>query len=134
VYPLQRNGVCIFADYGLFANGTVSVHNQMRLYTADGNETSIQGFAQPDGSGLPGRLTVQLGGTPFPAPYWIVDIGPVINDKYEWMIVTDNLQLTMWVLVRDVEEYMKRSDNSRHAAADTPAPAAGLWRPPLHSP
>jgi hypothetical protein len=91
----QRNGVCICADYTLQANGTISVLNQMRTGTPEGQFGSIRGVAEVDGSGIPGHLQVKLGKMPFWGAYWISVTGPVVDGKYEYVIVTDKLQITM---------------------------------------
>lgn len=101
----ERDGVCIFADYGLLSNGSVSVHNRMNVGSANGTLSEIRGHATPDGSGVPGHLAVTLGTNPFAAPYWIIATGPVVNDSYDYIIVTDGLQLTLWVLVRNIETF-----------------------------
>ena len=106
----ERNGVCIFADYGLLPNGSVSVYNEMRISTPDGPLFNITGHAVPDGSGNPGHLSVTLGAQPFAAPYWIVVTGPIVDDGYDYVIVTDGLQATLWVLVRDLERYFANYD------------------------
>lgn len=106
----EYGGVCICADYGLNENGTVSVFNQQRTYTHDGAFKSIRGFAQEGSDHIPGHLEVQLGGMPFFAPYWIIQTGPLYDGGYDYIIVTDSLQLTMWVLVRDLGRYFETYD------------------------
>lgn len=93
----EKGGVCIFADYGLLPNGSISVYNEMRIGTPDGPFNNITGHATPDGSGVLGHLSVTLGAKAFAAPYWIIALGPVFNGKYEYSIVTDFLQATMSV-------------------------------------
>jgi lipocalin len=148
------NGVCVYADYGLFTpnNGSVSVHNRLNVGNASGELEEIYGYAVPDGTGVPGHLTVTLGGAPFPAPYWVIVTGPVcqwrettacwvdllklwiqihwklifdstlpcrlavfvvffdpsVADKYDYVIVTDQLQITMWVLVRNITAFEQK--------------------------
>ena len=80
------------------------------LDTADGDIQSIEGHAVEDGTGVPGHLSVTLGAKAFAAPYWIIIAGPVVNDKYDFIIVTDMLQVTMWVLVRDLDRYFEKYD------------------------
>ncbi len=41
----------------------------------------------------------------FQAPYWIIGLGPnnwgPNHDLYSWAVVTDNMQLSLFVLARD---------------------------------
>jgi lipocalin len=51
--------------------------------------------------------------SPFPAPYWILELGPVNSDGlYDYGIVSDNLGSTLFVLARDVDTY-----NSKYKAS-----------------
>lgn len=35
------------------------------------------------------------------ADYWVVELGPVINDKYDYAIVAEPTRSFMWVLSRN---------------------------------
>jgi len=96
----EKNAVCATAFYTLFPNGTVGVLNKARLKTVDGPEDNIAGYAQILDPKYPGRLTVHLDGVPFAAPYWILKLGPVENNKYSWAIVSDNVCASLFVLAR----------------------------------
>ena len=50
---------------------------------------SITGIAYYDNDDCCGYLTVQLEGTP-EAPYWVLEVGPIVNDYYDYAIVSDN--------------------------------------------
>ena len=106
----QRGGSCVTADYTIFEDGTVGVLNKEKYL--NGTETSIAGIAYYDDGNSGGELTVKLDGTPVPAPYWVVELGPIANDQYDYAIVSDNLQLGLFVLARDIDRFFKLySDN-----------------------
>jgi lipocalin len=94
---------CVTADYGVFPNITVSVLNRDRAQSVSGPENQIAGWASIDPK-APGELTVHLGGVPVPAPYWVVDLGPVdpLTGLYTYAVVTDPFQASLFVLARNV--------------------------------
>ena len=51
-----ERGEHVHAEYSDRGNGTINVFNTGRL--EDGKENSIKGHAEPDGSGIPGRLSL----------------------------------------------------------------------------
>jgi lipocalin len=106
---------CASALYGVNANGTISVRNR----DASGNWTSntriVDGYAAQDNAAdFPGRLTVHLqtGSTPVPAPYWVYSLGPVVNDMYDFVIISDEASLSLFVLARDVDRFLHLYDNA----------------------
>jgi apolipoprotein D and lipocalin family protein len=104
----QRGGSCVTADYTLLENGTVDVLNK-EIYL-NGTETSIAGTAYYDNGNSGGELTVELDGTPAPAPYWVVELGPIVNDDYDYAIVSDNLRISLFVLARDIDRFFELYD------------------------
>ena len=52
-----------------------------------------------------------MDGVDFDAPYWIVELGPIYEDKYDYAIVSDNLKFTLFVLARDVDRFFKQYDS-----------------------
>jgi apolipoprotein D and lipocalin family protein len=103
----ENSSYCDTADYGLYPNNTISVWNRERQYSVTGPEREIFGWASIDNSSKPGELTVHLQTTEFPAPYWVFQLGPVIQEKYEYSIVSDPFKLTLFVLARNVSRFMK---------------------------
>ena len=58
---------------------------------------------------MPAKLRVHLNGAPKSgANYWIIRLGPIINGKYEWAIVSEPDKLFMWVLARDPVLYRNK--------------------------
>jgi lipocalin len=102
-------GSCITATYSLKEDGNVSVFN--RQVSPNGTVETISGVAYYDDGNTGGELTVDLEGTPRSAPYWIVSLGPVVEEKYAYSIVSDNKQLSLFVLTRDVDNFFTMYDD-----------------------
>jgi len=105
----QGFGSCITATYEIQGDNNVSVFN--REIRKDGSVDTIEGYAFYEDNCTGGDLTVYLEGTPSTAPYWVLDLGPVVNDEYEYAIVSDDKQLTLFVLVRNVTNYFEMYDD-----------------------
>lgn len=105
----QGTGSCITAQYKLLDSGNVSVYN--REITKNGTIESIDGYAFYEDNNSGGELTVFLSGQPMPAPYWVIELGPIVDDKYDYAIVTDDKGLTLFVLARDVITFFELYDD-----------------------
>jgi apolipoprotein D and lipocalin family protein len=101
---------CDTADYGLWANDTISVLNRERQYNVSGPERAINGWASIGNLSEPGQLTVHLQSVQFGAPYWIYKLGPPTYNGglYEYSIVSDPLKATLFVLARNVSEFYNK--------------------------
>ena len=97
----QGNGKCVEAFYK-FNDYNVSVLNTQQ--DKNNNLDSITGFAYYKEGDSGGYLTVQLEDLP-EAPYWIIELGPVYDNMYDYSIVSDNAQLSLFVLTRDVSRF-----------------------------
>lgn len=100
----QGDGTCSKAKYDLTDDGKVSVVNSQ--YDENGNYDEITGYAYYKNDDCCGYLTVKLDGTP-EAPYWVLELGPIIDDYYDYSIVSDDKALSLYVLTRDVERFYK---------------------------
>lgn len=97
-------------------DGTLSVHNYATIGSPSGTTYTIDGYAyQTNPTENPGQLKVVFDSddaAPFPAPYWILELGPINADGlYDYAIVSDNVSAFLFVLARDVETY-----NSKYKA------------------
>ena len=63
-----------------------------------------------------GELTVSLDGVPREAPYWVIEIGPVKDNQYEYSIVSDNNRFSLFVLARNVTQYYEEYDEMVQAS------------------
>tara|TARA_B100000424_G_scaffold122917_1_gene93119 strand:+ start:98 stop:667 length:570 start_codon:yes stop_codon:yes gene_type:complete len=57
-----------------------------------------------------GKLKISLDNKLFDDDYYITKLGPEINDKYQYAIVTDYLQLSLQVLARDKNTFFEKYD------------------------
>ena len=97
----QGNGKCAKAYYKM-NDYNISVLNTQKN-SKDENE-NITGFAYYTNNNTGGYLTVKLEDNP-EAPYWIIEIGPIIDELYDYSIVSDNLRLSLFVLARNVSRF-----------------------------
>jgi len=104
----QGYGTCITADYGLLDNGYISVLNSQ----LDENKEleQISGYGYYKNISEPGKLTVHLDGVPVDSPYWIVKLGEVKDNQYQYTIITNPSGISLWVLTRNVDEFKKLYD------------------------
>lgn len=101
----QGYGTCITADYGLLDNGNISVINTQ----LDENKEieQITGYGYYKNVSEPGKLTVHLEGVPFDSPYWIVKLGEIKDNQYQYSIITVPSGISLWVLARDINVFME---------------------------
>lgn len=99
----QGYGTCLTADYGVLSNGSVSVLNSQ--LDKSGNLEQIAGYAYYKNASEPGKLTVYLQGTPFDGPYWVVKLGEVKDEQYQYSIITVPSKISLWVIARSVKEF-----------------------------
>jgi len=67
----------------------------------------ISGYAFYENGNSGGELSVKLEGVPKAAPYWVLELGPIVNNKYDYSIVSDNNAISLFVLTRDVDRFYK---------------------------
>lgn len=105
----QGFGTCSVADYQLQDNDIISVLNSQ--VNKDGTINQISGTAFYDEGNSGGELTVNLDGVNMNSPYWVIELGPIINNEYQYSIVSDNLKFSLFVLARNVTEYYSSYDD-----------------------
>jgi lipocalin len=99
----QGYGTCITADYGLLDDGYISVLNSQLNKNKELEQ--INGYAYYKNSSEPGQLTVHLDGVPVDAPYWIIKLGDIVNNQYQYAIITSPSGISLWVLTRDLDSF-----------------------------
>lgn len=110
-YVFQGYGKCITAEYSLLPNNNIYVLNSQ--FNSENVLQQISGYAYYTNNSEPGKLKVHLDGVPFEASYWIIELGEIKNEQYQYSIVTAPLGLSLWslwVLVRDIESYYSNYD------------------------
>ena len=121
VATFEKGTGCATAQYGDNGDGTLSVRNYA-TYTDSGAPYVIDGYAYQESPADPGKLLVHFDSSaafPFDAPYWVVSLGPVVNNQYDYAIVSDNFSAYLFVLARDVATYYaKYNDQVQKQLAD----------------
>ena len=111
----EKDTFCATAAYGDNGDGTLSVHNYATLKSPTGSVYIIDGYAyQTDAVNHPGQLKVVFesdDAAPVPAPYWILELGPINkNNYYDWAIVSDSFGSSLFVLARDPDTFKSQYD------------------------
>ena len=105
----QVGGRCVTANYTIWNDGKVGIVNCELL--PNGDFSFIDGYAYYEDGNSGGELTVKLDGVDQAAPYWILELGPLVDDQYDYAIVSDNVKLDLFVLARDVDRFFKLYDD-----------------------
>lgn len=82
---------------------------------------AVNGFAvqSPDVDNTPGLFNVQLSISSFfgdggdidelsfdDGNFWIIELGPIINEKYDWAMITNGInRAQLYILARDVDDF-----------------------------
>lgn len=104
----ENSAYCATADYGVNRNGTLSVLNKARIGSVTGHPYSISGWGKKAiNANYQGELSVSLQGAPLMAPYWIYSLSSINTDNklYDYAIVSDPFQFTLFVLARNVTNF-----------------------------
>ncbi len=105
----QGYGTCITADYGILDNGNIDITNSQ--LNMDRELEQITGYGYYKNISEPGKLTVHLQGVPVDSPYWIVKLGEIKNNQYQYSIITIPSGISLWVLVRNMSNFIELYDN-----------------------
>jgi len=46
-----------------------------------------------------------LDGVPVDSPYWVVKLGEIIDNQYQYSIITTPSGISLWVITRDVDRF-----------------------------
>lgn len=103
----QGEGTCSVADYKL-DNDKIQVLNSQ--LDKDGSVNEIEGSAYYKDEDTGGKLTLSLNGIPKPMPYWIIELGPIVNNEYEYSIISDDKRISLFVLARNVKTFYEKYD------------------------
>jgi len=107
---------CVTAEYGVASDGAaVTVKNTVTLL---GQRVSVQGIAVQSPN-VTGVFQAHIGAPLFPVTkiptytpgnfdnYLIAAVGPVVDGKYDWAVVSDEKPETLYVLTRDLAQFEK---------------------------
>ena len=99
----QGYGTCATADYGVLDNGQISVLNSQLNKNKEIEKINGYGYYKNDSE--PGKLTVHLDGVHVDSPYWVVKLGEIVYNQYQYSIITSPSGISLWVLTRDVDRF-----------------------------
>ena len=103
----QLNGSCVTANYSIIDNKVGIVNSE--IYP-NGSIGIITGYAFYEDDNTGGELSVVLDGVNEIAPYWVVKLGPVIDNYYDYSVVSDDKKLSLFVLARDITRFFNNYD------------------------
>ena len=98
----EGKATCAIADYSMKNETTINVVNSQT--NRNGKLQQIEGIAYYEDDNTGGELTVQLADLPT-APYWVIELGPVEDNQYQYSIVSDNKKLDLFVLTRNTTKF-----------------------------
>tara|TARA_E500000178_G_scaffold336956_1_gene375569 strand:- start:1367 stop:1837 length:471 start_codon:yes stop_codon:yes gene_type:complete len=104
----------VTAEYKLLNNSDISVYNSG--YTKNNTFTSIKGYSYIKGKSQT-RRKLHFDGVPVDGNYWIVKLGPIHSNNYQYAIVSGPLtrffgtRFSLYVLARNVEDYKNKYEN-----------------------
>jgi len=104
----------VSATYTSREDGTIGVYN--RGYNREGNETSISGYSYITGDDETKRK-VHFNGVPRDGDYWIVKLGPMVFDEYQYAVVSG--PITSYVGTRFALYVLARNRHAYHQVYET---------------
>ncbi|KAJ8598321.1 hypothetical protein CTAYLR_007552 [Chrysophaeum taylorii] len=100
---------CVTADYALASDPTYgTIIKLVNSETINGKLFNITGYAYIANESEPAELSVKFDEyVPSFATgsYWVILLGPVVNNQYQYSVVSDSTGLSLFVLARDVADY-----------------------------
>lgn len=104
----------VTADYYCIddcSNNNISVYNQG--FDNEGLYTNISGYSYVDDGEESARRKLKFYSLPFEGNYWIVKLGPVIDEEYQYSIVSGPIskyfgtRFSLYVLSRNITHYLE---------------------------
>eukprot|EP01039_Chlorochromonas_danica_P009034 gene9034-9970_t len=132
----EQYGYCVTADYypTNIEGAAFGVTNAQRLYGPKGKLRSVNGYAT--GTSSPGKflITFDTSNTNNEEDltevhdhvlnfqdnnddksrrghYWVIDLGPVVDGKYDWSVVSVPFGTSLYILARDVEKFRSQYES-----------------------
>mmetsp|Transcript_98487 Transcript_98487/g.306673 ORF Transcript_98487/g.306673 Transcript_98487/m.306673 type:complete len:209 (+) Transcript_98487:37-663(+) len=116
-YTMELGGNCVTADYGVLAGraDAISVTNAVDVL---GKQVKVSGYAVADTTRT-GVFEVSLGpeadpahARPFGKPnYLVLAVGPLVDGRYDYAVVSDPRMLSLYILTRDVDRFRERYES-----------------------
>mmetsp|Transcript_767 Transcript_767/g.1524 ORF Transcript_767/g.1524 Transcript_767/m.1524 type:complete len:209 (+) Transcript_767:85-711(+) len=119
-YTMELGANCVTADYGAVAGRDDEI-TVVNICHPLGIKVQVGGYAVADPAragvfevalGPPGKPADPSKPKPFSAGnYVVVDLGPVVDGKYDYSIVTDPSMISLYILARDAGRFAKLYDS-----------------------
>lgn len=77
----------------------------------------IKGYSYSEQNEIPSKRKLNFEGVPFEGNYWIVKLGPLVNNKYEYAVVSGPLsrlfgtRFSLYVICRNIEDFKLKYEN-----------------------
>lgn len=107
-YVFQGYGKCITADYQITGSNNVSVLNAQ--YNIKNEYEEIKGYAFYKDVTQAGKLSVVLDGVGVVAPYWVIKLGEIVNNYYQYSIISVPEGPSLWVIARNTDDFFDLYD------------------------
>jgi len=101
----QQHSMCTIVDYQLKSNKSLSVQSSFRKYSPNGKLIVANGDIIQPHFDAPGVMQLLLKTIPYPTPYLVIKLGPLHDNRYEYSIVTDNNNASLYVYARDIHKF-----------------------------
>ena len=112
----QGQGKCAVADYTMVKDKVSVLNSQINK---NDKVEQISGYAFYENGNSGGELSVKLEGVPKSAPYWVLELGPIIDNEYQYSIVSDDKRLSLFVLTRNVTTFYSEYDKQVQRSLDS---------------
>ena len=109
----SNNSKNVTAEYKVIDNNKLDVTNYEEV---DKRIISKHGIATVEEPATNSKLSVQFDGIPFPGQYWIVRLGGIKNEKYEFSVVSCEGGKYLWILNR--KPFFKHPEHLEHIIND----------------
>lgn len=86
-------------------------------FNEENNYVKIAGYSYCENNEVPSKRKLHFEDVPFEGNYWIVKLGPLINNKYEYAVISGPLsrlfgtRFSLYVICRDIEDYKLKYEN-----------------------
>lgn len=98
----EKGSRCVKAFYDVFEDGNLDIYNQQINF--DNTIDSKSGIGYIINQSEPRKIKIVLDkGSEI--EYWIYELGPIVDGKYRYSIISNSNKTTLFVFVRDVNEF-----------------------------
>ena len=104
---LGQNTSCVNTNFNLIDDDTKDDNFIMTFnYNYNNSYYSTNALAYTPDDNFSGQLITNFYNKEFSLSYFILQNGPIINDKYQYSIVTDEMGIMLIVLVRNLSNFV----------------------------